>query len=106
MNLSLYWKELNLIDAVGAWIMDQAIKQLAQFNQVSGESCLFINVNVSPKQLISHDMACLIKHSLACHDIAAQQLNIEVTETQLYSDGTTLLTTATSDKSHGSRHIY
>jgi len=85
-------EELNLIDAVGAWIMDQAIKQLAQFNHVSGGNNLFINVNVSPKQLISHDMAYLIKHSLARHNIAAQQLNIEVTETQLYSDGTTLLT--------------
>jgi len=84
-------EELNLIDAVGAWIMDQAIKQLIQFNQVREESGLFINVNVSPKQLISHDMACLIKHSLARHNISARQLNIEVTETQLYCDGTTLL---------------
>jgi len=33
-------EELNLIDAVGAWITDQAIKQLAHFNHVSGKSDL------------------------------------------------------------------
>ena len=94
-------EELNLIAPIGAWIMSQAIAQLQKFNQLHTANQLFLNINVSPKQLIVNDIASLIKQLTSTHQIPTSQINIEVTETQLYSDGTTLLSQLHSIKAMG-----
>ncbi|EPJ45488.1 MAG: hypothetical protein OFPI_36640 [Osedax symbiont Rs2] len=84
-------EELNLIAPVGAWVMREAVKQLSFFIAASGNPQLFINVNVSPKQLISSDIATLIEQQLFKFKLQPANINIEVTETQLYTDESTLM---------------
>ena len=84
-------EELNLIAAVGSWVMREAVKQLSWFISASGNQKLFINVNVSPKQLICSDIATLIEQQLFKYALQPANINIEVTETQLYTDESTLM---------------
>jgi len=84
-------EELNLIAPVGAWVMREAVRQLSSFITATGNLQLFINVNVSPKQLIGSDVATLIEQQLFKYKLRSVNINIEVTETQLYTDENTLM---------------
>ena len=84
-------EELNLISDLGEWIIAQALSQVSQWIKASGNEQLFVNINVSPKQLIQRDIASLIETQISNHQITAQNLHIEVTETQIYNDEARLM---------------
>ncbi len=84
-------EELNLISDLGQWIIAQALSQISQWIKASANEQLFVNINVAPKQLIQRDIASLIEKQISKHHITAQNLHIEVTETQIYNDEARLM---------------
>ncbi|MGB1237729.1 MAG: EAL domain-containing protein, partial [Pseudomonadales bacterium] len=84
-------EELNLIGSSGEWVIDCALSALEELGDIRRDKRFFVNVNVSPKQLINMDMVQLISRKLSQYHIAPCQLRIEVTETHIYSDEQVLI---------------
>ena len=73
----------GLIEAVGDWVMRQAIKQLAEWRTLAGGlpyATWRVAVNVSPLQLARPAFAAEVIALLAEHDLPPHCLTIEVTE--------------------------
>ncbi len=84
-------EELNIIDAVGEWIIRQTCAQISEFISISQNPSLFININVSPKQLICGDIALLLEQQLQIPYLKSNNIHIEITETQIYSNEDALM---------------
>lgn len=84
-------EELNLISAVGDWVMYQAIRELKTLIKQSLNQRIFMNINVSPKQFINTNIAQRITDLLNEFKLKGENLHIEITETQIYSDETQLI---------------
>ena len=78
-------EESHLIEEIGLWVMEEAIKQLAAWEgQGLGE--LKIAVNVSPRQLDNPALAEHVRVLLERYRVAASRLTVEVTESALMRD--------------------
>jgi diguanylate cyclase (GGDEF)-like protein/PAS domain S-box-containing protein len=84
-------EELNLIAELGEWIILQALSQISTWIVTTANEQLYVNINVSPKQLIQRDIASLIEQQISAHKLGAANLHIEVTETQIYTDEARLM---------------
>lgn len=76
-------EECGLIGAVGEWVIQTAIDQLADWRPVAGglaQEVWRVAVNVSPHQLRRADFAADLFGKLACRDLPPHCLTIEVTE--------------------------
>jgi len=76
-------EENGLINALGNWVIEQACKQLRQWNQQNKFTSLYLSINVSIQQLIKGGFA---DHVLAlCNqfDIPAGRLELEISEAGL-----------------------
>ncbi len=73
-------EELNLIHALGDWVLGQALAEAARW---PGQ---YVSVNVSPRQFRRHDFASHVAACLARAGVAASRLQIEVTERGLADD--------------------
>ena len=77
-------EESGLINQLGAWVVDEAVRQLAEW-RARGED-LTVSVNVSPRQLLDHGFAEQVAAALSRHGVPARSLVVELTETMLISD--------------------
>ncbi|MEH6445436.1 MAG: EAL domain-containing protein [Oceanospirillaceae bacterium] len=84
-------EDLNMISQLGSWILEQACEKAAKFVGISDNSELFLNINVSPKQFIFSDIASLLEQQLSKFRLAAKNIHIEVTETEIYAGEETLM---------------
>ena len=66
-------------------LLQQAAEDLAGLIQRTGNQALFVNVNVSPKQLISASILQRVDQLLQQHRLETHNLRLEVTESALYS---------------------
>ncbi len=78
-------EELNLIQAIGDWVLQQAVTDLAGLVRLTGNQRLFVNVNVSPKQLLSDTILRQVSRLLSRCQLQPHNLRLEVTESALYS---------------------
>ncbi len=78
-------EELNLIQAIGDWVLQQAVADLAGLIRRTGNQQLFVNVNVSPKQLLSNSIVLQVSELLSRYQLQPHNLRLEVTESALYS---------------------
>ena len=78
-------EECGLIDALGRLVLDKACRQLAEWTQ-QGLDLPILGVNVSSYQLRSGKLAEDIAAALETWGIAAERLEIEVTESMLIDD--------------------
>jgi diguanylate cyclase (GGDEF)-like protein/PAS domain S-box-containing protein len=82
-------EETGLIGDLGAWALDQALREVAGHNRGTG-SDLRVWVNVSPRQFAGSndrpDLVTLVVDTLAAHDAPPSWLGIEVTESALADD--------------------
>lgn len=77
----------GLIRPIGKWVLGEATRQLAEWSaNVDGADHLFMAVNASADQLTGTDFPAQIRRALDDHDIAADRLCVEVTETALIRD--------------------
>jgi len=75
----------GLIDALGRSVLESAIAQLAQWRR-EGLVVGRLSVNVSQRQFESGTLVSVVRELLALHEVPAQQLELEVTESVLGGD--------------------
>ncbi len=78
-------EECGMITKIGAWVMHQACRQCAIWNQ-SGLSPLRVAVNLSVRQLDSPELINTIEVALLETGLAPGLLEIELTETLMMTD--------------------
>jgi EAL domain-containing protein (putative c-di-GMP-specific phosphodiesterase class I) len=75
-------EETGLIVPIGDWVLEAACRQLRSWHD-SGHAGLRIAVNLSPKQFRRRDMAQTIADTLAKTGLAANHLELEITESSV-----------------------
>ena len=74
-------EDSGLIAEIGAWVLDEACRQVQQHDPK-----LSIAVNLSPVQVMTQDLGALIDDVLARTGLPAQRLELEITESVLLSE--------------------
>ena len=72
-------EETGMIHAIGRWVLDEACRQLGQWD-AEGATPIRMAVNVAVPQLRRHDFVSHVKEALTRHALAPGRLEIEVTE--------------------------
>lgn len=75
-------EETGLIVALGAWVLDEAVRQAARWRQVSGQP-LSVAVNVSALQFQQPDFVQRVASALQREGLPAHLLEVELTESIL-----------------------
>ncbi len=80
-------EDSGLIVALGAFVLDEACRQAAWWRRtVPGGDDMYVSVNVSPRQLRSHDFVDTVADVLLRHGLAGEHLWLEITERVLIED--------------------
>ncbi|MBI2306687.1 MAG: EAL domain-containing protein [Rhodocyclales bacterium] len=75
-------EKTGLIVGIGAWVIDSACRQIRDWLQ-QGFSDIRVAVNVSAHQLRAGDLKSVVAQALQRHGVAAQHLELELTESML-----------------------
>jgi diguanylate cyclase (GGDEF)-like protein/PAS domain S-box-containing protein len=78
-------EEVGLIVEVGDWVLQAACAQLQQWHQ-AGFYDLRMAVNLSARQLQQPDLVDRVAHQLTTHQLSADSLELEITETAALLD--------------------
>lgn len=86
-------EEMGLIVSLGAWVVDSACKQLAQWRSLGASGAtglpelpnLKVAVNIAPAQLLADTFVDSLKKTLAQYGLPPSALEIEITEAALVS---------------------
>lgn len=78
-------EEIGLIEALGAWVLDEACRQLAAW-KAADIPLARVAVNLSARQLHSAHLVRQVRDALARHGIQAGELELEITESAAMSD--------------------
>jgi diguanylate cyclase (GGDEF)-like protein/PAS domain S-box-containing protein len=79
-------EERGLITAIGAWVLDEACRQLAEWVR-AGADRLTMAVNVTPQELNQSDFVLQVAQVLRKHEIDPSLLCLEMAETALLAQG-------------------
>lgn len=74
----------GLIVAIGNWVLDAACRQIGRFQR--GGYALRVAVNVSAYQLQQYDVVERVQHALQRHEVPAELLELELTESAVMRD--------------------
>jgi diguanylate cyclase (GGDEF)-like protein len=74
-------EETGLIISIGEWVLNHACSQLKRWHE-SGK-VIKMAVNLTARQFLQHDLYTLVKNTLEFYDLAAQYLELEITETMI-----------------------
>lgn len=85
-------EETGLIIEIGDWVVAQACAQLARWRE-AGIGDITMSVNVSVAQLLRGDLIQRLCDVLAEHDIAPNQLELELTESMVMANAEQSITT-------------
>ncbi|MBI4942108.1 MAG: EAL domain-containing protein [Actinobacteria bacterium] len=72
----------NLIDTLGAWVVETACHQGRHWLDELGAAAPKISVNISPRQLRTRDLPALVDAALTRSKLPANSLCLELTESQ------------------------
>ncbi len=75
----------DLIDPLGAWIIDEACRQIAEWER-QGLAVPPVAINISAKQLRDDTLIDMFCTAMQTHGIPAEKLEIEITESCLIED--------------------
>jgi diguanylate cyclase (GGDEF)-like protein len=95
-------EESGFIVDVGAWVVDRALGQLAEW-RTSGASELCMSVNVSARQLRGDAIVNVVDRALRKHGLPPRSLEIELTESALLENPELAQQTLTALKRLGVR---
>ena len=77
-------EETGLILPIGRWVLDEACKRLREWQHMHpSDPPLAMNVNLSRRQLLQADLLEQIRHILACTQVPAESLRLEITESAI-----------------------
>lgn len=93
-------EETGLIVRVGAWIINEACRQIAQW-VASGVGELRVAVNVSSRQFVEGDLEADVRAAISRHNIDPALLELELTESALMSNAERTIEVLTSLKALG-----
>ena len=74
-------EECGLIEDIGRWVMMEACRHLAGWS-----AHLHVAINISAAQLKSDGLLHSLTHAILIHGVAAERVEIEITETALIDD--------------------
>jgi diguanylate cyclase len=94
-------EECGLIGRLGAWVLQQACRQLAAWLAAGHD--VWVSVNLSPKELHAADYAGQVADVLDEHGVPAQRLVLEVTEHAVATDLEELISRLTELRATGVR---
>jgi len=77
-------EDSHQINDIGRWVIEEAIAQLTQWNKLDNQ--LTMSINLSPVQLFDPLLIPHIKSCLEKHNIQAQAIEFELTETALLTN--------------------
>ena len=77
-------EELGLIDEVGSWVVGRAIEQMARWDRAG--LGLSMSINVSVRQLLTTDLADVVKGALFDGGVDPGRVVLELTESVLMED--------------------
>ena len=82
-------EETRLVMPIGSWVIDQALRQHAQWKS-EGHGEIPVSINVSAVQLCNGDLTATVRDALRLHGVSASAVEIELTESSLMDgfDGT------------------
>ena len=78
-------EESGLILEVGAWVFEEVCRRISGWRRL-GLSVVPVSVNVSPVQFARADLVQMIETCLAAHEVPANLIRLELTETLLIKD--------------------
>jgi EAL domain-containing protein (putative c-di-GMP-specific phosphodiesterase class I)/GGDEF domain-containing protein len=78
-------EQTSMAKAMTAWVLEAALTQLAAWRAAGLD--LLLSMNVSASNLREHDLAARVVQGLAKHALAAERLELEITESALMADG-------------------
>jgi EAL domain-containing protein (putative c-di-GMP-specific phosphodiesterase class I) len=80
-------EEMGAIVPLGRWIIREAARKLGRWSRdLPDDLHLFMNVNVSGRQLASPDLADEVTAAVAEHGLRPHSLHVEITETALMTN--------------------
>jgi diguanylate cyclase (GGDEF)-like protein len=77
-------EETGLIVEIGAWVIDEACRQAAEWRAEGAQ--LDVAVNVSARQLMDPDVVDVVKRALETHGLPPEALCLEITESAVMRD--------------------
>ena len=81
-------EETGLIVGFGAFVLDEAVRQLAEWDAGGGALAgIGMSVNLSARQMVHADLLALVDRVVGRHRIAASRLTLELTESMLMDEG-------------------
>jgi len=72
-------EETGLIEAIGAWVLEEACRQLGEWRR-AGIGDLQMAVNLSARQLRAADLVATVRELIARHGLGEGDLELEITE--------------------------
>lgn len=75
-----------LILSLGSWVLEQAVRQAALWGQGPAPGPV-VSINVSARQFTHPDFESQLQRTLMAHRVQPSQIELELTETLLASDG-------------------
>ena len=78
-------EETRLIIPLGAWVIDEACRQLAAWRD-QGLPCPRVAVNLACAQLADGGLLRVVRNALATHGISPERLELEITESSAFED--------------------
>jgi diguanylate cyclase (GGDEF)-like protein/PAS domain S-box-containing protein len=75
-------EETGLIVPIGAWVIDQACRQIAEWRR-DGLPALPVSINLSARQLRHGGLVATLRDAMARHGIEGRWLELELTESML-----------------------
>ena len=78
-------EETGQIEAIGAWVLDQALGEVKRWRDV-GRMDLRVAVNLSAQQLRRENFDAEVARALSQHDLPGQALELEITESMAMKD--------------------
>jgi len=83
-------EESGLISLVDGWVLEEAIAQTARWDSmIPADHPFSVSVNVSARRMSEVNLPEAVQSLLAKHELAAQRIAIEITETTLISTAST-----------------
>ncbi len=95
-------EEAGLINAIGAWVLNEACRQLRVWHD-QGINGLKVAINVSGKQLEKPEFAEQVLTTLKHHDIRPESIHLELTESAVIQGETEVIATLSKLRKIGAR---
>jgi diguanylate cyclase (GGDEF)-like protein/PAS domain S-box-containing protein len=79
-------EQTGLINGIGAWVLDQAVAQAADWVETLVGGSPVVWVNLSPRQLAAPNLVDLVRTTLHRHRVDPRLVGLEITESGLLED--------------------